>query len=173
VGTADPGLFNFTTNSFTINVWFLPYSYDAYLAGNNSYDACGWFLCLSGDHIEFGADNNGSESVLQTVNTIGGWPWNQATNNYTYNMVTITRDGTNTPAIYLNGLATATAMITQGGFVNPASSTNSLTFGSGTNLNGFIQYDGNMWQPQIWSAALSASEIANLYFNQLSRKHWP
>ncbi len=38
---------------------------------------------------------------------------------------------------------------------------------------GYFPYDGNMWQPQIWSFALTGPQILNLYSNQMAGKPWP
>jgi hypothetical protein len=164
IATTKTNPFNFTTNSFTINVWLLPYTPGGYLLGNNSVTNSGWFLSFGGDQLQFGADTSNAENTIQTA-TIGLWPGP----NDPYAMVTITRDGTNTPLIYLN----AKPQATEGSFTNPAESVKSLTFGIGTNVNGLLQYDGNMWQPQIWSKALTPGDVANLYFNQLSGIPWP
>ncbi len=169
VNASDPSLFDFTTNSFSINVWLLPYTSDAYLMGNNTYQQCGWYMCLSGDHIMFGADSPGAEYSVDTVQPIQFWPWNDMSGVYTYGMISITRQGTNAPLIYWNGRSVET----DGTYANPASSTNGLVFGIGTTEKGDIPYDGNMWQPQIWSQALTGQQILTLYSNQIAGTPWP
>ena len=82
-------------------------------------------------------------------------------------MVTITRSGTNTPLIYINGRLTAST----GSFANPASSTSSLVFGVSKTGGNFL--DGDIWEPQIWNTSLSATDVANLYMNQVSGVPWP
>jgi hypothetical protein len=87
----------------------------------------------------------------------------------TWNMVTITRDNTNIPLIYINGAAVATT----GTFTNPACSTNSLTFGTCVDSQGVHNLDGDIWLCQIWSTSLAQTNIAKLYCNQLSGVPWP
>lgn len=135
--------------------------------GNNSVSNSGWFLSVDANQIHFGADTPGVETTVYTANINTNWP-GSATNGY-YNMVTITREGTGLPIIYLNGSPQATL----GSFTNPASTSNPLILGVGTNVNGLINYDGNMWQPQVWSVALSPQQVANLYFNQAAGFPWP
>jgi hypothetical protein len=58
-----------------------------------------------------------------------------------------------------------------GAFYPPNSSGNSLKIGQ-DGAGGYF-YDGNLWQPQIWNSALSPTDIANLYFNQVQGLLWP
>ena len=115
--------------------------------GNNTVSNCGWFLSVDADQIHFGADTAGVETTTYTANVNTNWP-GSATNG-DYSMVTITREATSNPIIYINGAPQATL----GSFTSPASSSNPLIFGVGTNVNGLINYDGNMWQPQILEAS--------------------
>jgi hypothetical protein len=160
--TGNSTLFNFTTNSFTINLWLNPSNYDSYVMGNNEFQSNGWFLSVNNDdQLYFGSDASGSETVLVAAKP-DGWP-------NSYNMVTITRNSTDTPLVYINGLP----VVTSGSFANPASSSNSLKFGTGTNQYGTYILDGNIWLPQIWTNVLSSANIANLYQEQLSGVPWP
>jgi len=85
-------------------------------------------------------------------------------------MLTITRDGTNTPLILINGQVWATT----GVFANPASSGNNLVIGYGEDSEfGSVYLDGDIWMVQIWSEALPATSILILYTNQLSGNPWP
>ena len=170
VETSNSSSFNFTTNSFTINLWLLPLTEGGYVMENGIYKTNGWYLRIADGctRIQFGAETNGVDNVIMTdgVNT---WPTTS------WHMVTITRDGTNTPLIYLDG----GRMATTGPFANPASSTNSLIFGVrrlGANdivTGGTNNYDGHIWLTQIWAAALPAASVALLYTNQLSGVPWP
>jgi len=91
----------------------------------------------------------GTMPLLQSMG-FNGWPITS------WNMVTITYDGTNNPLIYINGLVVPTT----GTFVNPASSGNSLIFGLGVGPYGLNDLDGDIWLPQIWSKVLSPMDIA-------------
>jgi len=157
--------FNFTTNSFTINLWLLPENGGGYVMGNNSYPTNGWFMAVNSNHVVFGAETSVGEAAIGTSNSIIGWPSNN------WNMVTVTRDGTNTPLIYING--GAVQLSSSSYFPNPISTTNSLIFGSGIASNTDAYLDGDIWQPQIWNIALLPTDVANLYFNQVSGIPWP
>lgn len=153
--------FNFTTNSFSINLWLLPLTANGFVMGNSIPQTCGWFMSVGPIYqICFGSENPGVENVLATTTPGNDWPTS-------YNMVTVTRDGTNTPLIYFNGHLAQTT----GSFVSPASSTNNLVLGAA--VGGSRWLDGNIWQPQIWSTNLSASDVANLYLNQSAGLTWP
>lgn len=117
--------------------------------------------------IVFGAETNGSENAILTSAIPNDWPGPGS--NLHYDMITITRDGANTPLTYVDGVL----MATTGTFINPAPSTNSLILGYGTFASGTFSYDGNMWEPQIWSIALSPQQVANLFFNQRIGYPWP
>jgi hypothetical protein len=161
IDTGNPDLFNFTTNSFSINLWANPLTANGHLLANGFYHGIGWFLSVGSSYeLNFGSDAFGTESVLTTTTPVSGWPG-------TYDMVTITRNGTDTPLIYINGILVATS----GSFSNPASSGSSLVVG--VNRNGANYLDGDMWLLQIWNTTLSASDVANLYFNQQPGIPWP
>ena len=164
VVTSNPGLFNFTTNSFTINLWLLPLTEGGYVMQNGNYQTNGWYLRIAAGsyRVQFGGETAGADNSILTT-TINGWP-------SFWSMVTITRAGTNAPLIYINGGEVPTT----GSFANPASTTNSLVFGANMSVNNGGNYlDGDIWLPQIWSAALSPSDVANLYFNQALGLPWP
>ena len=174
IAASNTTLFNFTNSPFTINVWLMPYTGGGFIVGNNSLTNSGWSLFLNNDQLEFAADNpniSGGENTIYT-GTIGGWPFTAGNGAY-YNMVTVTGDGTNTPLIYVNASPMATGLYGSGPFQYPATSVNILTFGVGTNAQGVFEYDGDMWQPQIWSIALSPAQIATLYLEQQSGYPWP
>ncbi|MDR3456887.1 MAG: LamG domain-containing protein [Verrucomicrobiae bacterium] len=161
IDTGNANLFNFTTNSFTINLWLLPLTENGFVLANGFYHGNGWFMSVGDSYqINVGAETFGAEQVLTTTAPVPGWPT-------MYAMVTITRDGTNVPLIYINGALVATS----GSFVNPGSSGDSLVVGvskiSANNL------DGDLGLLQIWNIALSSSDVANLYINQLSGNPWP
>jgi len=158
----DTNSFNFTTNSFTINLWLLPFTPNGYVLGNSSYLSGGWFMSVSSSYqVNFGAETPSAENVLTTGDHESNWP-----SSY-YNMVTVTRNGTNTPLIYINGNLVATV----GSFVSPAPSTNSLLLGVSSTGSNWL--DGNIGQPQIWHTNLSSSDVANLYIHQLAGIPWP
>ena len=165
VNTSNSTNLNFTTNSFTINLWLLPENEGTYVMGNDSYLSNGWYLAgvINSSKLEFGAETNGADNAIITANGVSGWPTTS------WNMVTVTRAGTNTPWIYINGLQVATT----GTFTDPASSANSLIFGLGVDSDGATDLDGNIWLPQIWSTNLSPTDVANLYLIQLSGVPWP
>jgi hypothetical protein len=174
IDTGTNQLFNFTNNSFTINLWFRPYQSSAFVMGNDTYTNNGWYLRLVAGlttKIQFSAETNGPDTnTISTINGVGSWP--AATNPVptNWNMLTVTRDSTNTPLILINGQVWATT----GTFANPASSTNDLTIGTGQDgdpSNPFL--DGDIWMVQIWGEALPASLILILYTNQLSGIPWP
>jgi hypothetical protein len=171
INTSNSSLFNFTNNTFTINIWLLPYQNSAYLMGNNKLTNNGWFLALGDVQIQFGVDISNAEIYVQT-GSVSFWPGTTAFDR-PYGMVTVTRNGTNAPLVYLNGLPIATELYGGSSFPNLISSSNPLTFGVGTNGAGILQYDGNMWLPQIWSTNLSSVDIANLYLQELQGVPWP
>ena len=161
VDTGNGSLFNFTTNSFTINIWLLPLTENGYVLANGFYHGDGWFMSVGNAYqINFGAETFGAENVLTTVDPVNEWP-------SVYNMVTVTRNGTGTPLIYIDGALVATT----GSFVNPASSPNSLVMG--VDKMGANHLDGDIALLQIWNTTLSPNDIANLYINQLSGIPWP
>jgi hypothetical protein len=159
--TSNSVRFNFTTNSFTINVWLQPLTANGFIMDNGYIENNGWFMAIGGSYqLQFGSETPGAENTIETIGPVSGWP-------SVYNMVTITRNGANTPLVYINGGLASTT----GTFVNPAPSTNSLVFG--VSRSGGHYLDGNIWQPQIWDKALSPQDIANLYIHQLSGVPWP
>jgi hypothetical protein len=172
IDTSNSVLFNFTTNSFTINLWFRPYQSGAFVMGNDTYSTCGWYLRLveSNSAVQFGAETNGQDYSIQTINSVSSWPAGPDPAGINWNMLTVTRDGTNTPAILINGQVWATTNT----FANPAPSTNSLTIGSGED-DGFSNpyLDGDIWMVQMWDEALPATSVYILYTNQLSGVPWP
>lgn len=153
--------FNFTTNSFTINLWLMPQTANGFVMGNSIPQTCGWFMSVGPIYqIFFGSETPGAENILATTKPGADWPTS-------YNMVTVTRNGTDTPLIYFNGHLAETT----GSFVSPASSTNNLVIGAA--VGGSRWLDGNIWQPQIWSTNLSSSDVANLYLKQSAGIPWP
>jgi hypothetical protein len=161
IDTSNSVLFNFTTNSFTVNLWLLPLTANGYVMANGTTLQNGWFMSVGGSYqLIFGSDTPGNETSISTASSVSGWP-------SIFNMITVVRNGTNTPLIYVNGALTATV----GSFANPAPSSTSLIFGKTT--DGAHYLDGDLWQPQIWNTALSPTDISNLYFNQVSGLPWP
>ena len=122
----------------------------------------GWILSTAYAKIFFSAETTSSKYTVYTPdNSLDGWT-----------MVTIVRGNGNAIAIYFNGVQ----VVTTGSFSSPASSTNDLTFGTSLlfpDVQGPPWYDGDMWQPQIWSTALTPTEVANLYFQQVGGADWP
>jgi len=171
----DTNNFGFTTNSFTINLWVRPYGPIAYLLGNNSYRTDGWCMLEGYNNISFVAETTNGEVGIGMVNTLANWPAGPIPYPYNWSMVTVTRDGAKLPAIYIDALPVAVS----GTFTNPIASTNSLTFGYGvyyaanSNIIATNYYDGDIWQPQIWSSALGPAQIYLLYTNQVIGTNWP
>jgi len=166
--------FNFTTNSFSINVWLRPYVPTNYIMGNNTYGSNGWFLALDDGYLLFGAETDEGEVDIQTSSTFHNWPAGPIQYATNWNMVTITRVGTHLLVIYINALPVATVGSL---FPKLISTTNTLVFGEGVFLcDGSVitnYLDGDIWLPQVWSTALSQSDIAKLYCNQLWGMPWP
>jgi len=112
----------------------------------------------------------GSESILfgsiqtSTSGTYMATP-NGSVSTALWNMVTCVWDGVN-GYIYIDGIPAVS-----GSFSDPASSGNSLVIGQDDDDANF--YDGDMWLPQIWSSALTPTDIANLYFTQSQGIIWP
>ncbi len=171
ITTTNTTLFDFTTNSFSMNFWILPYTGSGFIAGNNTFQSCGWSLTVDSDHVLFSVETSGSESSVATANPISGWP---NTDSAYYSMVTVVRDGTNTPVIYIDGLPRAINVYTSyATFPIPSPSTNPLTFGIGTNGDGLLQLDGNIWLSQIWGSVLGGPSILTLCSNQLAGTPFP
>jgi hypothetical protein len=161
IDTGNSGLFNFTTNSFTINIWMLPLTANGFVMANGFYHGDGWFMSVGDSYqINFGSETFGGENVMTTVDPVNGWP-------STYDMVTVTRNGSRTPLIYVNGAQVATT----GSFANPASSEDSLVIGASKTSSNYL--DGDIALLQIWNTALSSSDVANLYLAQSSGSSWP
>jgi hypothetical protein len=172
IDTSNSVLFNFTTNSFTINLWFRPYQSGAFVMGNASYGASGWYLRLAHNStkIQFGAETNGQDYSIQTINGVNTWPAGPDPSVANWNMLTVTREGTNTPTILINGQVWATIYR----FTDPAPSTSSLRIGSGDDGDPANRYlDGDIWMVQMWDEALPATSVYILYGNQLSGIPWP
>jgi len=165
IDTGNSARFNFTNNPFTINLWLRPYTEGTYYLGNDSYATNGWYLAgLAGSTgLAFGGETYPVDNAIQATNTISGWPTTS------WNMVTITYDGTNTLLIYVN----AEPQVTSGTFACPAPSPNNLTFGIAPYFYGSPSLDGDLWLPQIWNSVLSPIDIANLYYNQIHGTPWP
>lgn len=160
IDTSNSTLFNFTTNLFTINLWLMPLTANGYVMQNQTPLQNGWYLNVGGSYsLNFGADNNGTETA---VSTGAG-----AVINGLFTMVTIVRTGPTTVLIYING----DQVPTTGSFISPASGPNSFVLG--VDQAGAHHLDGNIWLTQIWSTPLSPTDIANLYFNQVSGVPWP
>jgi len=161
VDTGNSGLFDFTTNSFTINVWLLPLTENGFVLANGFYHGNGWFMSVGNSYqVNFGAETFGAENVLTTVSPVSGWPSE-------YNMVTVTRNGTQPPLIYIDGAQVATS----GSFVNPASSGDSLVVGVSKISSNYL--DGDIGLLQMWNTALTHSDVVNLYLNQRLGIPWP
>jgi len=164
--TNSASALNFTNNLFTINLWLNPLGYDP--TGSNSYIMAngfdltnGWKLSTGSAKISFSAETNGEYTLYTPNDSLAGWT-----------MVTIVRDTVGTALIYFNGKQVATS----GTFTSPASTSSNLVFGTSflyPATTGAPWYDGNMWLPQIWSSALSPTDIANLYFKQVKGIQWP
>ena len=135
--------------------------------GNNSDGASGWFMSVYDSPIIFGADTEAGKSYIYTASPVSGWP------NGHWNMVTVTRNGTNMPLLYINGELAALGMYSY--FTGPSFSTNDLVFGTGAGggVTSSQVLDGHIWLPQIRSSVLSPSDIANLYFIERSGNLWP
>ena len=161
IDTGNASLFNFTTNPFTINLWLLPLTANGFVLANGFYHGNGWFLSVGSSYqINFGSETFGAENLITTVSPVDGWPTR-------YAMVTVTRDGTHAPLIYINGTPVATSGI----FVNPATSGNSLVIGVSKIGTGYL--DGNLGLLQIWNSDLLPGDVANLYIYQSSVSPWP
>jgi hypothetical protein len=161
IDTGNASLFNFTNNPFTINLWMLPLTANGFVLANGFFHGNGWFMSVGNAYqLNFGAETFGAENVITTTSPVSGWPTS-------YAMVTVTRDGIHAPLIYING----SLVETQGSFVNPGSSGNSLVVGVSKISSDYL--DGNIGLLQIWNTALAPADVANLYINQLSGNAWP
>jgi hypothetical protein len=153
--------FNFTTSAFTVNFWLAPMAGGNYLFSNTSSTG-GWYIELGSDgSISFGSKPTSASYVLTASSELA-----ITQNGDAWHMVTCVWNGTKA-FIYIDGIQVAVT----GVFYQPGSSNNSLKIGQ--DGSGFNFYDGNLWQPQIWSSELSPSDIANLYFNQVQGMLWP
>lgn len=168
IDTHDTNSFNFTTNPFTVNFWALTLTGGKYLFSNGGFLNPGTMSAVvtNGWYIKVG----GSESILfgsiqtSTSGTYMATP-NGSVSTALWNMVTCVWDGVN-GYIYIDGIPAVS-----GSFSDPASSGNSLVIGQDDDDANF--YDGDMWLPQIWSSALTPTDIANLYFTQSQGIIWP
>jgi len=150
--------FNFTNNPFTANMWVsMEHSSDGYLMQNGAVTS-GWYITVGGDHIYLGSETASSSSYVETVGVAVG--------NDVWHMVTCVWDGTNA-FIYIDGSQVAIT----GTFSAPASSAYSLVMG--LDSSGANRLDGQIWLTQIWGSALSPTDIANLYFQQVNGIQWP
>jgi Concanavalin A-like lectin/glucanases superfamily len=160
IDTSNSVAFDFTTNSFTVNLWARPLTANGCLMENGIPLLNGWDLSVGGSYeVRFNTESGGGEF---TVSTGPG-----AANVGLFTMITIVRTSLTTLLIYINGNPVSTF----GSIVSPASSNNSLMIG--TDRAGAHFYDGDLSMPQIWGAALSPRAIANLYLIQSSRQPWP
>ena len=168
IDTHDTNSFNFTTNPYTVNFWVLTLTGEKYIFSNGGFLNPGTTnaAMTNGWYIKVG----GSESILfgsiqtATSGTYVATP-NGSVSTTSWKMVTCVWDGINA-YIYIDG-----APVASGSFSDPASSNNSLVLGQDDDNANF--YDGDMWLPQIWSSALTATDIANLYFAQSQGIIWP
>jgi len=157
--TTNVGVFNFTTNLFTINLWVEPLTADGFLMQAGIEASNGWYLQVGGAYqIYFGTETNGQDiGVLSN-------PGAAQVNNW--NMVTIVRNSLTNAIIYIDGVEAASGPI-----ISPAPSTNALIMGVSSANTHYL--DGDIWLPQIWGEALPGTAIANLYINQLKGYPWP
>ena len=160
IDTSNSFLFNFTTNLFTINLWVMPLTANGFLLENSTGETNGWFLNVGGAYsLNFFEANNGANAF---VSTSAG-----AVRNVLFTMVTVVRTGPTNVVFYINGNRVATT----GTFGDPAPSADSLIVG--VDRSGQHHLDGNIWLLQIWSSALPAGDVANLYFHQVTGVPWP
>lgn len=160
IDTANTTGFNFTSQNFSINSWLRPYTANGYLMTNGTPNGSGWYLQFNNIYeITFGSEGNGTDSQFTSTMAAG--------NNATWTMVTLTRTAANVMNIYINGALINTTT----SFASPSSSSASLILGK--DYAGSHYYDGDMWEPQIWSSGLQATDVANLYAHQLSGIPWP
>lgn len=149
--------FDFTSNPFTVNMWVWAYTGGGYLIQNGGITN-GWFIREDGsESVIFGSAIPGAVSSISTGTG--------QLNTSLLEMLTCVWDGTHA-SIYVNGVAEAS-----GSLAAPAPSAYSLMLGiDGAGANYF---DGDIWLPQIWGSALTATDIANLYFQQVRGVPWP
>jgi hypothetical protein len=160
IDTTISSNFNFTTNLFTINLWVRPATRNGFLMQNEDASKTnGWYLSVGGSYeVWFGTETNGGGSSFSTAPgaaQVGVW-----------DMVTMVRTDPTNVLVYINGRQATNGLIT-----SPASSTNNLILG--VDSTGENHLDGDMWLPQIWSIALSPTDIANLYCYELFGFPWP
>jgi len=139
-------------------MWVWPYTGNGCLIQNGGTNN-GWYIQNGGaESIIFGSATPGSNSFITTPNT--------QLNTSNMNMVTCVWDGMNA-CIYFNGFHEYVS----GSFSAPASSVLNLTIG--VNSAGANYLDGDIWLPQIWSTNLPATDIANLFLQQVKGIPWP
>jgi Concanavalin A-like lectin/glucanases superfamily len=157
IDTGNSTLFNFLTNSFTINVWIYPESPNGFVMGNWDGTTNGWYISVGGAYsVNFGTS---AVSYIATADSL--------VNSLTWTMITFTRQGNNEPVVYINGQPNPVS----GVFLTPNASSTNLLFGHpsiGTNY-----LDGNLWQPQIWATNFSQKQVAVLYSRQKDGHYWP
>jgi len=148
---ANPALFSFTTNLFTINIWVRNLTYPCALAGNGIYQNSGWYLVVNKvGEILLAAENPGSDTYVATTSTVafaGQWA-----------MITAVRTGPGTVLIYRDAILQNTV----GAYTNPSPTSNPVVFGDNYYGN---QYDGDLGTIRIYNRPLSTNEINALYVN--------
>ena len=147
--TGNSGLFNFTNNLFTINLWVRNLTYPCAFIGTGLYRTSGWYVIANtaGD-IVVAAEGPGTDNYVATTSTVasvGQWV-----------MVTVVRTSANSILIYKNGQLQQTI----GSFSNPAPCSNDMILGDNYYGN---QYDGDLGTLRIYSRPLSQTEINQLY----------
>jgi len=149
--------FNFTFNPFTVNLWDSQEHSGNGILMQNGGNTNGWYVALGDYYVYFGSATPTSSSYIT-----GGEAGNDV-----WKMITCVWDGTNA-SIYINGSQVAVS----DSFSAPAPSTNNLVFGVDyTLVTNYL--DGQIWLSQIWRVALSPTDIANLYFQQVKGIPWP
>jgi hypothetical protein len=148
---ANPGLFSFTTNLFSVNLWVRNLTYPCALCGNGLYENSGWYIVINtAGEVVVAAESPGSDSYVATSSTVafaGQWE-----------MITVVRTGPKTVLIYRNALLQNTI----GSFSNPAPTGNAVIFGDNYYGN---QYDGDLGTIRIYGRPLAPNEINALYLN--------
>jgi len=147
--------------SFTIITWFYPtvvVNYNNVLDGNSNYYTSG----NVGPRLEM--DSSGNLAWVYSNNTTDGNQFyvhrilNSGLAANTWHYVVITYDGgSNTSTTYYNGNATGISRILVGTPTGFVGSMNSLNIGRGFGSSRYFQ--GRISQTQIYSRALTASEI--------------
>ncbi len=159
--TSNSVLFNFTTNSFTINVWLMPMTANGCVMANGSYQNSGWFMGIGGSYgLVFGSENPSQETAVSTTTPVSGLAQRLQ---HGYNNEERDRYAAN---LHQRHICRPNRQLCQ-------SRVQFGQFGHGQIKPGGHFLDGNMWAPQIRSTSLTAADVANLYYHQLSGVPWP